>query len=220
MTKLAPEWVRTSDPVIRSPARYCWTTALARKLIDRTPIRTPRLIKKPNMEEIPENPAHAGRKGFKKTAMKHLTNGNYGTLLNILMTRSDKAFDEITRRLGRLIQVELKLYRKEATMPAMVLSLDNVHQLSWPTILTEIQQSMPLVWVALVNILAPTKNPESVGSQVPVLGMIISAALFSRYPTTLKLMPSLFSTMLYKHGNHHAVSTVKQIHKQVKKNIQ
>ena len=22
MTKLAPEWVRTSDPVIRSPARY------------------------------------------------------------------------------------------------------------------------------------------------------------------------------------------------------
>ena len=26
MTKLAPEWVRTSDPVIRSPARYCWTT--------------------------------------------------------------------------------------------------------------------------------------------------------------------------------------------------
>ena len=27
MTKLAPEWVRTSDPVIRSPVRYRWTTA-------------------------------------------------------------------------------------------------------------------------------------------------------------------------------------------------
>ena len=27
ITKLAPEWVRTSDPVIRSPARYRWTTA-------------------------------------------------------------------------------------------------------------------------------------------------------------------------------------------------
>ena len=27
--KLAPEWVRTSDPVIRSPARYRWTTAPA-----------------------------------------------------------------------------------------------------------------------------------------------------------------------------------------------
>ena len=27
MTKLAPEWVRTSDPVIRSPACYRWTTA-------------------------------------------------------------------------------------------------------------------------------------------------------------------------------------------------
>ena len=26
MTKLAPEWVRTSDPVIRSPARYRWTS--------------------------------------------------------------------------------------------------------------------------------------------------------------------------------------------------
>ena len=30
MMKLAPEWVRTSDPVIRSPARYRWTTAPAR----------------------------------------------------------------------------------------------------------------------------------------------------------------------------------------------
>ena len=29
MPKLAPEWVRTSDPVIRSPARYRWTTAPA-----------------------------------------------------------------------------------------------------------------------------------------------------------------------------------------------
>ena len=29
MTKLAPEWVRTSDPVIGSPARYRWTTAPA-----------------------------------------------------------------------------------------------------------------------------------------------------------------------------------------------
>ena len=29
MTKLAPEWVRTSDPVIRSPARYHWTMAPA-----------------------------------------------------------------------------------------------------------------------------------------------------------------------------------------------
>ena len=29
MTKLAPEWVRTRDPVIRNPARYRWTTAPA-----------------------------------------------------------------------------------------------------------------------------------------------------------------------------------------------
>ena len=29
MTKLAHEWVRTSDPVIRSPACYRWTTAPA-----------------------------------------------------------------------------------------------------------------------------------------------------------------------------------------------
>ena len=29
MTKLAPDWLRTSDPVIRSPARYRWTTAPA-----------------------------------------------------------------------------------------------------------------------------------------------------------------------------------------------
>ena len=29
MMNHAPEWVQTSDPVIRSPARYPWTTALA-----------------------------------------------------------------------------------------------------------------------------------------------------------------------------------------------
>ena len=29
MTKIAPEWVRTNDPVIRSPARYRWSTAPA-----------------------------------------------------------------------------------------------------------------------------------------------------------------------------------------------
>ena len=33
MTKLGPEWVRTSDPVIRSPARYRWTTAPALHII-------------------------------------------------------------------------------------------------------------------------------------------------------------------------------------------
>ena len=34
MTKLAPEWVRTSDPVIRSPARYRWTTAPASHIFE------------------------------------------------------------------------------------------------------------------------------------------------------------------------------------------
>ena len=29
MTKLAPGWVRTIDPMIKSPARYRWTTAPA-----------------------------------------------------------------------------------------------------------------------------------------------------------------------------------------------
>ena len=33
MTKLAPEWVRTSDPVIRSPVHYRWTTAPAPRKI-------------------------------------------------------------------------------------------------------------------------------------------------------------------------------------------
>ena len=33
MTKLAPEWVRTSDPVIRSPARYRWTTAPTKSIV-------------------------------------------------------------------------------------------------------------------------------------------------------------------------------------------
>ena len=33
MTKLAPEWVRNSDPVIRSPARYRWTTAPASGIV-------------------------------------------------------------------------------------------------------------------------------------------------------------------------------------------
>ena len=32
MTKLTPEWIRTSNPVIRSPACYRWTTAPALEL--------------------------------------------------------------------------------------------------------------------------------------------------------------------------------------------
>ena len=36
MTNLAPEWVRTSDPVIRSPARYRWTTAPAQISVEET----------------------------------------------------------------------------------------------------------------------------------------------------------------------------------------
>ena len=38
ITKLAPEWVRTSDPVIRSPARYRWTTAPAQYSLRRSQI--------------------------------------------------------------------------------------------------------------------------------------------------------------------------------------
>ena len=33
MTKLAPEWVRTSDPVIRSPVCYRWIMAPAHTLM-------------------------------------------------------------------------------------------------------------------------------------------------------------------------------------------
>ena len=40
MTKLAPEWVQTSDPVIRSPACYRWTTAPA--LMEEEVITPPR----------------------------------------------------------------------------------------------------------------------------------------------------------------------------------
>ena len=40
MTKLAPEWVRTSDPVIRSPARYRWTTAPANSDLETIPYST------------------------------------------------------------------------------------------------------------------------------------------------------------------------------------
>ena len=36
MTKLAPEWVQTGDPVIRSPARYRWTTAPAMFIDEQT----------------------------------------------------------------------------------------------------------------------------------------------------------------------------------------
>ena len=36
MTKLAPDWVRTSDPVIRRPARYRWPTAPALQSLQTT----------------------------------------------------------------------------------------------------------------------------------------------------------------------------------------
>ena len=44
MTKLAPEWVRTSDPVIRTPARYRWTMAPADKLVMNNQTFTPGTI--------------------------------------------------------------------------------------------------------------------------------------------------------------------------------
>ena len=47
MTKLAPEWVRTSDPVIRSPARYRRTTAPAPH-----PFRTPTTLCTTNNQYI------------------------------------------------------------------------------------------------------------------------------------------------------------------------
>ena len=34
MIKLAPEWFRTNEPVIRSPARYLWTMAPTRDLLE------------------------------------------------------------------------------------------------------------------------------------------------------------------------------------------
>ena len=42
MTKLGPEWVRTSDPVIRSPARYRWTTAPAGMTLVHSAVPEPR----------------------------------------------------------------------------------------------------------------------------------------------------------------------------------
>ena len=53
MTKLAPEWVRTSDPVIRSPARYRWTMAPAFTSTGTSVLRDMRATRgtPPNVEE-------------------------------------------------------------------------------------------------------------------------------------------------------------------------
>ena len=51
MTKLAPEWVRTSDPVIRSPARYRWTTAHVRPMYKKANNNSQFLIYKPQFKE-------------------------------------------------------------------------------------------------------------------------------------------------------------------------
>ena len=45
MTKLAPEWIRTNDPVIRSPARYRWTTAPASRVLHGVPKPLTRIVK-------------------------------------------------------------------------------------------------------------------------------------------------------------------------------
>ena len=52
MTKLAPEWVRTSDPVIRSPARYRWTTAPA-KIFSKASSFITRLLGRPQPQMYP-----------------------------------------------------------------------------------------------------------------------------------------------------------------------
>ena len=58
MTKLAPEWVRTSDPVIRSPARYRWTTAPAPTAPGDTPCASDVTLATSRPERIRRRPTH------------------------------------------------------------------------------------------------------------------------------------------------------------------
>ena len=190
-----------------------------RKLSDRTPTRSPCPSKKLNIGAAAENPALTGRKGFKKRIIRHVMNGNYGTCFRILMSKSNKAFNQFMQQLGKMIQKEVKEYKKQASLMARPLSLDNLTTVSWPNLLSEVEDSLPIIWNCLSNLLAPKKkakdldiNPETLGKHVPVLGMMISAALFARYPHLFKMLPCLVSTMLFKHGNHHAVCTIIVFH--------
>ena len=63
MTKLAPEWVRTSDPVIRSPARYRWTTAPTTHFLGKLIIKPEAKLALCGPVDVPpeiEQAAHAG----------------------------------------------------------------------------------------------------------------------------------------------------------------
>ena len=202
--------------LIVTPKANPESTSRKRKMSDRTPVMTPRSTKKVAQHlDQPEPKRQAGRKGFKALAVKHINNGNYGTCFRLLMTHSDKAQGMIIGALGKMIHAEVHQYKKNGTLSKRVLTLDCVETLSWPNMLEDAPEHMPIVTSVLSHLLVPAKkafkldlNPECIGEKVPVLGMLLSAAMFSRFPTQFKLFPGLVSTMLYKHGNHHAVSKI------------
>ena len=205
---------RTKSPSVFAQPRPPTTTprTLKRKLSQLTPVQTPRSVKRMSVTPRSTKKAPTGRKGYKGLAIKHINNGNYGTCFRLLMSKSDKAFNQITKAIGRLIQSEVHTFKGQGSLKNKILSLECLDTLSWSEMLDDVQETMPVVWVLVGNLLASSKqqfkldiNPECMGCKVPVLGILISMVFYSRFPASFKMFPSLVSTILFKHGNHHAV---------------
>jgi hypothetical protein len=195
---------------------------LKRKLPTRSPFVTPRKVKvqvkSPPRQATVDLPrellfSQAGRPGFRQRAMKHIENSNYGTAVRLLLSKSDRAFGQITGALDRMIQDEVKSYRKTASIPTEPLSLRNLENLNWQNVLNEAEEALPIFWKFLTSFMCPNSRKIRVDiyanpmvTQVPALGFVIFSALYSRYPQRFKFFPSLNSIMLFKHGNSHAVS--------------
>lgn len=182
-----------------------------RKLWTRTPTATPRSVKKlatPGEEKYQA----LGRKDFKKNAIKHIANGNYGTSLHILLKNSKKARRQTLHVISKVIQAEMKQCKSKATVLKQPLSLDKLESLTWPNLLGDVQPALPFTWTLLSNMMASSSKlhqlstSQSCGRQVPAMGMVVSTILYCRYPSIFKTVPGLVSTLLFKHGNSHAVS--------------
>ena len=226
---------KTSAGVQRLPTTPVRTLALPgpelneekskRKLSEISPDKTPRTVKQQPVcreTKTQDTPASsAGRVPFKATVVSHVNNCNYGTAVRILMMKSSRARGQIFQVLAKMVQHEVRNYSQKASLPTKDVSLETLEQFSWSVVLQEVIDGLPLTWLMLQNMISPMSKSkrhhldiqeDSFGSQIPALGFIFFTAMFRRFPQKFKFFAIMNSVMLYKHGNHHAVSTVSSGH--------
>ena len=189
-----------------------------RKLTDRSPVVTPRKNKIPVID--PEkhdkvkksiNVGTVGRPGFKTQICKHIQSGNYKSAFQIMMSKSSRARKQFYAVTANIVKKELNTYYKETKYARNVVSVDVINNFRWHAIIDEAVNKMPVTWNILLSLFVK-KRPTNFSAAdllqhiFPIVGNIWMTIMYARFPRTCKLMQSINSIQLFKHGNSHDVS--------------